>query len=349
MAGAAFADATIQDLVVEDQAPVTLTHIQGGSRGPVLLVHGLAVSSHMFALPTQRLSFVDYLCARGFDVWLVDWRGSTQHPLRQFTLDEAARYDIPAAVHEVRDTTGADSIQVVAHCAGSIVLFMSMSLGLVPEVRSVVASQVALHVDVPWASRLKARVGLATRLAQLGMTRMSPADDDGHPAFQWAFGKMTDTLHHECTTTFCHRLTFIYGHLYHHARLDEGTHDRLAAQFGGCNMLALRHVSQLVTRGHSQAFDYGPRENQERYGSASPPSYLNPQHFAVPITLLSGQLNKTWLPSSTERTYDWLVEAHGPGRYSRRVIPGYGHLDTFMGTDAATDAFPLVLEGLERS
>lgn len=348
MARGALADSVTHDLVVEDQAPVTLTRVRGGLRGPVLLVHGVAVSSHMFALPTQRPNFVDYLSAQGFDVWLVDWRGSTQHPLRQFTLDEAARYDIPAAVRKVREATGADSIQVVAHCGGSVVFFMSMSLGLVPDVRSVVASQVALHLDVPWASRLKARVGLANRLAQLGMTRMSPANDDGSPAFQWAFGKMTDVVHHECTDTFCHRLTYIYGHLYHHARLNQETHDQLPAQFGGCNILALRHFSQLVASGHSQAFDYGPRRNQELYGSEAPASYLNPQHFDLPITFLSGELNKTWLPSSTQRTYDWLVEAHGSEPYRRRVIPGYGHLDTFMGTDAITDTFPLILQGLER-
>ncbi len=341
-------DSTTQSLVVRDLAPVTLTRVQGGDLGPVLLVHGVAVSSHMFALPTQRPNFVDYLAGRGFDVWLLDWRGSTQHPLRQFTLDDAARQDIPAAVQKVCATTGADSIQVVAHCGGSAVFFMSMSLGLVPAVRSVVASQVALHFDVPTASRLKARVGLAARMAQLGLTRMSPSDDDGYPFFQWAFGKMTGAVHHECTSTFCHRLTFIYGHLYHHARLSQETHDQLPSQFGGCNILALRHFSQIVAHGSSRAFDYGRRRNTDRYGSSQPPSYLDPAPFDLPITFLAGELNQTWLPSSTERTYNWLVDAHGPKRYARHLIPGYGHLDTFMGIDAATDTFPLILEALER-
>jgi pimeloyl-ACP methyl ester carboxylesterase len=341
-------DSTAQSLVVHDQAPVTLTRAYGGDLGPVLLVHGVAVSSHMFALPTQRPNFVDYLTGHGFDVWLLDWRGSTQHPLRQFTLDEAARLDIPAAVQKVCEATGADSIQVVAHCGGSVVFFMSMSLGLVPAVRSVVASQVALHFDVPAASRLKARVGLAGRMARLGLTRMSPSDDDGYPFFQWAFGKSTDVVHHECTSTFCHRLTFIYGHLYHHARLSQETHDQLPSQFGGCNILALRHFSQLAADGYSRAFDYGSRRNEELYGSARPPSYLDPAHFDLPITFLSGELNQTWLPSSTQRTYNWLVEVHGPERYVRRLIPGYGHLDTFMGVDAATDTFPLILEALQR-
>jgi pimeloyl-ACP methyl ester carboxylesterase len=339
---------TTYDVAVADQAPVTLTRVRGGTKGPVLLVHGVAVSSHIYAIPTVRQNFVQYLVANGYDVWLVDWRGSIVHPLRQFTLDEVAQHDIPAAVAKVKEVTKAESIQAVVHCAGSNVFFMAMSRGLLPDVRCVVASQVALHNVVPPASLLKARLGLADRLAQVGTTAMSPADDDGHPLFQFAFGKLTDAVHHECASTMCHRLTFIYGHLYHHARLNHATHEGLASQFGACNILALRHFSQLASVGYSRMFDHGPKRNIELYGSETPPSYLDATHLTVPITFLSGQLNNVWRPASTERTYDWLVEANGPGRYTRHVVEGYGHLDTFMGATANVDTYPLMLDQLER-
>jgi pimeloyl-ACP methyl ester carboxylesterase len=335
-------------LAVVDQAPVTLTQVKGGAKGPVLLVHGVAVSSQIFALPTVRQNFVQFLAEHGYDVWLLDWRGSIVHPLRQFTLDEAARHDLPAAVRKVQEVTKADSVQVVAHCAGSNVLFMAMSRGLLPNVRCVVASQVALHVDVPPASSLKAKVHLADRLAQLGATCMSPADDDGRPLFQSAFGLLTNVVHHECSSTFCHRLTFIYGHLYHHARLNRATHDALATQFGRCNILALRHFSQLAVAGYARMFDFGPKRNADVYGSPTPPDYLDPEHFKVPITFLSSELNRTWLPVSTKRTYDWLVKANGSSLYRRQVIGGYGHLDTFMGATANVDTYPLILDQLER-
>lgn len=335
-------------LAVHDQAPVTLTRVRGGSKGPVLLVHGVSVSSRIFALPTVRENFVQYLVANDYDVWLLDWRGSLVHPLREFTLDDAASQDLPAAVSKVRQVTGAKSVQVVAHCAGSVIVFMAISKGLLPNVRSVLASQVGLHTVVPAASALKARLGLVSTLGRLGMKEMSPADDDGHPLFQSAFGRFSDAVHHECTSTFCHRLTFIYGHLYHHANLNQATHDTLEHEFGGCNILALRHFSQLAVAGHSRAFDYGRRGNEERYGESRPPDFLDPTHFALPITFLSGALNKTWLPVSTKRTYDWLVDAHGPDAYARHVIDGYGHLDTFMGVNANVDTYPLMLEHLER-
>jgi pimeloyl-ACP methyl ester carboxylesterase len=340
--------AKVFELAVADQAPVTLTRTKGGTKGPVLLVHGAAASSQIFAAPTVRQSFVHYLVANGYDVWLVDWRGSITHPLRQFTLDEVAKHDIPAAVNKVKTVTKADSIQAVVHCAGSIAFFMSMSQGLLPDVRSVVASQVALHNVVPPAGLLKARLGLAHRLAQLGATSVSPAAVDGHPMLQFAFGKFTDAAHHECPSTFCHRLTFTYGHLYHHARLNQATHDALGSQFGACNILALRHFSQLASTGFARMFDYGPKRNTDEYGQPTPPDYLDATHLKIPITLLSSQLNKVWLPASTERTHKWLVGANGPELYRRHVLEGYGHQDTFMGATAAVDTFPLMLEELDR-
>jgi pimeloyl-ACP methyl ester carboxylesterase len=342
-------DTSSYDVAVADEYPVTLTRVKGGRKGPVLLVHGVAVSSQMFAPPTVRQNFVQFLVENGYDVWLLDWRGSIIHPLRQFTLDEAARLDIPAAVRKVLEVTKAESIQMVAHCAGSNVVFMAMSQGLLPEVSCLVASQVGLHINVPQTTVLKSRAHLADRLAQFGLTAMSPASDDGQPLFQFAFGRMTDLFHHECSSTFCHRLTFTYGHLYHHARLNQATHDELPSQFGRCNILALRHFSQLVLAGHAQMFDYGPKGNLDAYGSPTPPDYLNPAHFKLPITFLSGELNQTWLPESTQRTYQWLASTNGSDLYTRHVIGGYGHIDTFMGANASTDTYPLMLEPLEKN
>ena len=54
-------------------------------------------------------------------------------------------------------------------------------------------------------------------------------------------------------------------------------------------------------------------------------------------------------PVSTQLTYDWLCREHGPSYYQRKVLDGYGHLDTFMGSTAARDTYPVILEALEAS
>jgi choline dehydrogenase-like flavoprotein len=334
------------DFQAGDGAPLQLTRYRGGTKGPVLLVHGAGVWSGMFMLPTIAENFVQYLVRHGYDTWLLDWRASIELPLRQFSLDDAAEHDMPAAVRKVRELTGADSVQAVAHCAGSATFFMSMAAGHLPDVRNVVASQVALHHKVPPITALKAMLRVPEAL-DVALDYLSPDEDPKHPLFQVAFGSMSDLLHMECDSTVCHRLSFMYGHLYRHARLNRETHDRLDEQFGKCNLQTFRHLAQMARAGHAVRYDYGREENLRRYGQAEPPSYLQAEHLRRPITFVSGEQNQTYLPTSTEQTYQWLREANGDRYYQRKVLEGYGHLDTFMGSTAATDTYPVLLEALE--
>lgn len=336
------------DVRTNDGLTLKLTRLNGGNKGPVLLVHGAGVRSEMFALPTIEMNFAQYLQAHSYDVWLLDWRASIALPPTPFTLDDAAEYDMPAAVAAVAQITGSDSVQAVVHCAGANAFCMSMAMGRLPAVSNLVVSQVALHLVVPMVSQTKAQLGLAGLLRRAGVRYMTPAGDDGQRALQLALGAVS-SVHLECGSVFCHRLTYIYGHLYHHAQLNAATHDRLDEQFGRCSTSALEHLSQIITAGHARKFDYGRSGNKERYGSADPPTYLHPEPFKIPVTFLSGSLNKTYLPASTQRTYDWLVKANGPECYTRHVLDGYGHLDTFMGERASKDTYPLMAAALGTS
>jgi pimeloyl-ACP methyl ester carboxylesterase len=334
------------ELLAPDGALLRLTRYRGGARGPVLLVHGVGVWSGMFQLPTVDEHLVQFLVRHGFDTWLLDWRGSIALPLRQFTLDEAAENDLPAAVRRVREATGAPSVQVVAHCAGAVVLFMALASGLLPDVRAVVCSQVALHHRVPLSTRLKASLDLPALLEARGLEALGPGEDPEHPRFQAALGGLVDAVHHECRSTLCHRLTFLYGRLFLHERLSPATHARLDEQFGPCNLTTFRHLAQLALLGHSARFDFGRAENLRRYGRETPPSYVSAEHLRLPITFLSGARNGTYLPRSAHLTHAWLSEVHGPALYRHVVLEGYGHLDTFMGSTAHRDVYPRLLEGL---
>jgi pimeloyl-ACP methyl ester carboxylesterase len=330
-----------------DRVDLLLTRMNGGNKGPVLLVHGAAVRAQMFALPTLRLSFADYLVEHSYDVWMLDWRGSIALPPREYNLDDAAEHDIPAAVAEVLRLTGASDLKAVVHCAGSNAFFMSMAEGRLPQVSSVVASQVAMHLAVPPMSAIKAKLRAADLVGRAGIRYMTPGEESSQWLVQRAMAALT-VGHLECSSVYCHRLTFIFGHLYKHGQLNQATHDRLPEQFGRCATTALQHLSQMIRAGHAIKFDHGPAGNIRRYGGSRPPSYLDPQHFRVPVTFLSGSDNRTYLPVSTQRTYDWLVQANGGKHYRRHLVDGFGHLDTFMGSRAAERTYPLMLAGLER-
>ena len=51
--------------------------------------------------------------------------------------------------------------------------------------------------------------------------------------------------------------------------------------------------------------------------------------------------------SFMERTHAWL-EQLVPGRHTLDTIPGYGHLDMFLGRKASEEAFPKLLTALGR-
>jgi len=338
----------IHTVTTSDGVALTLTRYRGGAKGPVMIAHGAGVWSGMFTLPTIDEHFADYIVRNGYDAWLLDWRASVKLPLRQFTLDEAAANDFPAAVKYIRDATRSDSIQAVVHCAGSSAFFLALASGLLPEIRCVSCSQIALHYNPPAATQIKCAMHLGEILEKGGVEYLSADEDPAHPAFQALFTTFVNAMYHQCDSPVCHRIFFMYGELYRHEQLNPATHQRLAEQFGKCNITAFRHLAQMVRRGEAAKFDYGAAENLKRYGAATPPSYVAPEHLRIPITFVSGALNQTFLPISTQRTFDWLRSVNDPALYTRHVLPGYGHIDGFMGCNANRDAYPLFLEQLEK-
>lgn len=74
--------------------------------------------------------------------------------------------------------------------------------------------------------------------------------------------------------------------------------------------------------------------------------------------LFCGADNQVLTPESTERTFDILRHelggGHGAGGYGggelyrRNVVPGYGHLDCWMGRKAYVDVYPMVREEVDR-
>ena len=68
----------------------------------------------------------------------------------------------------------------------------------------------------------------------------------------------------------------------------------------------------------------------------------------IPIMLFSGGDNKVLDPQSTDMTYSVLRDTFGNGLYRRSIVPGYGHLDCWMGREAYEDVYPVVREEVDR-
>jgi len=140
-----------------------------------------------------------------------------------------------------------------------------------------------------------------------------------------------------CRNPVCHRITFLYGQLYEHDQLNQLTHESMHEMFGISNISCFQHLGMICRKGH--VVDFHGNETYLPY----------PERMAIPITFISGAENETFLPESTELTYNFLRERNGKALYQRHVIPNYGHIDCIFGKNAAENVFPLIVDQLDRT
>ena len=323
-----------------DNVRLRLTRYRGGDKGPVILSHGLGVSSLIFSIDTIEANLLEYLFAHGFDVWLLDYRASIDLPASHgpFSGDDIATKDYPAAVDKVREVTGAASVQMVAHCFGSTTFFMAMLAGL-RGVRSAVCSQIATHIVAPLTTKIKCGLHMPSVLEALGVDSLNAYVDTHARWYEKLYDRALDLmptqLEERCNSATCHRITFMYSNLYEHDQLNTGTHDALHEMFGIANTASFEHLAVLVRKGHLVAAN-----GDEVY-------MPHLERLAIPIAFIHGAENNCFLPESTRLTFDLLSERNGSGLYSRHVIPGYGHIDCIYGKNAVRDVYPFILRHLE--
>ncbi len=330
----------VYPFAAKDGVALRLTRYQGGSKGPVILSHGLGVSSLIFSLDTIETNMLEYLYAHGYDVWLLDYRDSIALPAAglQSSGDDVATLDYPAAVDKVRAVTGSPDVQMVAHCWGSTTFFMAMLAGL-EGVRSAVCSQIATHVVAPIATHIKTGLHIPTFLRDIGVKSLtafaSTKESLVEKVYDAGLRLYPVQLRERCQNLTCHRISFMYAPLYDHAQLNEATHSTLYETFGVANMKAFQHLELLTNKGHLVNF-------------AGEDVYLpHLDRLTIPITFIHGADNECFEPKSTQITYDLLRQTNGKSLYDRHVIPGYGHIDCIFGKNAWQDVFPIVLDALD--
>jgi len=323
-----------------DGAGLLLSRYRGGAKGPVILAHGLGVSSKIFSIDTVETNLLEFLFAHGYDIWLLDFRASVDLPASktQFSGDDVALKDYPAAVDEVRRLADAESVQVVAHCFGSTTFTMAMLAGL-QGVRSAACSQISTHVAAPDMTRLKSGLHVPQLLEALGVSSLT-ADADAHGKwwerlYDRALGLYPTQAEEHCTSAVCHRISFMYSLLYEHDQLNSATHDALHEMFGVANIEALDHLALMVRKGKVVAAD-----GEDVY-------LPHLDRMAIPITFIHGAENSCFLPKSTGLTLEALRRRNGAGLYRRYLVPNYGHIDCIFGKRASQDVYPLILRHLE--
>ncbi|KAJ4144416.1 hypothetical protein LMH87_003300 [Akanthomyces muscarius] len=326
----------------------------------LFMIPGASVDHQIFALPTIATNAVNYFTRAGYRVFVIVHRvgrlDTIDRDSNWTTYD--ARLDIRAGFEKVREIWGADKIYTVAHCMGSVAFSCGLLDGTIPAdwVLGITCSQV--FMNPVWSTTNMAKAKCAIPLDKLYgavagpwfSCQASPGGSDGfrQGLLNQMFRLLPEDEGERCSSASCHRTTLLFGRCWSHANLNEETHRHIDKFFGGSSLTLVHLLMRMGRRGHvstnGPAFaELTTDENVERLRG-------------IPMFLFSGGDSDVLSPQATEMTYERLCRKFGlsaggarPGlQYRRRVIPGYGHLDCWMGRDACRDVYPIVLDEINR-
>lgn len=338
-ATAVLPQAEVHSVPTSDGTEVRLTRYEMGTKGPLVLAPGYGNAARAFAVDTVRKNWVQYLGEHGYDVWLLDYRASPDLPSSwtQFTVDDIALRDWPAAVSTVRARTGSETVQAMGHCVGGLSLFMAIGGGL-EGLRSAHFSALAGHPIPTVGNQIRAGVRLATLFRRLGIDGLNTDYDPGS-GWDKAVEALMKTVpfRHVYDHPVARRIYFVYGDVYRYENINRATMEQaVPGFFGNGNITFFEHISLMI------------RASAARNAAGEDVYLSNADAYRLPMTFMTGEHNRMFVPKGLRRTYDHLRAANGPEHYSHHVFPDYAHLDCWLGTHAERDVWPTAIAELER-
>ena len=146
---------------------------------PVLLLHGLTANGYcMWHEPGPSLG--GYLVDEGFEVWVLEFRGTrrSSHPAGRpaeaiIRVEDKVNQDLRGAIEAVLDQ-GNRQLDVVGHSLGGTILFAYLSRFPRAPLRRCVTISAALRYELPAAARLAHQVS-RSRFGRALLPRQLPA------------------------------------------------------------------------------------------------------------------------------------------------------------------------------
>ncbi|KAK4230360.1 cholesterol oxidase [Podospora fimiseda] len=336
--------------------PTNIPHVSSGNVKNLFMIPGASVDHQIFALPTIPFNAVDYFRRAGYRVFVSVHRiGQTMIPGNLWTTFDA-RLDLKACLEYIRKHYSADKqnpekIYTIAHCMGSVAFSCGLLDGTIPAswILGITCSQVFFNPI--WGPTNMAKVILKAGCLPIDKLygfvagswfscSTSRKDTYLQQFLNQALRLYPQSCKEMCNNAACHRTSLVFGRCWNHRNLNEATHRQIDRFFGGVNMKMLNLLMRMGSEGHVMTngplFDrLDTRQNIQRLKG-------------IPILLWVGRDNAVLSPEATERTYETLCEMFENGDYKRKVVPGYGHLDGWMGRNAWKDVYPFIREEVDR-
>ncbi|MEX1237374.1 MAG: alpha/beta fold hydrolase, partial [Pseudomonadales bacterium] len=319
------------------------------TRGPILLLHGLAQGSQIFWTESLDTNLAVFMYEAGYDVWMADYRLSN-HVLpnihdRDWSMDEIAAFDIPAIIHHVHDQTGRP-VTIFAHCVGACTIAMSVLSGKTPSdrIKAVAANAIHPYVITSPANRVRAKLGSFYR-DWITTDYLNPIPGPGEGAWQNFMDRLAfsaakvrelalDDHRSYCddglAEGICDRMSLLYGRMWNHKNLDPRTHQAFVHLFGPAPGSVYRHIYYYSLL---QRIAASNGENE----------YLQLEkirdNWNFPTLFLHGEDSRVFNPYSAERSAIRLREIKPDLAVAFKRVADYGHMDIVFGKNAHKDVY----------
>ncbi|XP_069316815.1 lipase member K isoform X1 [Eulemur rufifrons] len=320
------------------------------SKPVVYLQHGLIASASNWIcnLPNNSLAFL--LADTGYDVWLGNSRGNTwsrKHLTLSptspeywaFSLDEMAKYDLPATINFILEKTGQEQLYYVGHSQGTTIAFIAFSTNPELAKRIKIFFALAPVVTVKYTkSPMKILATLSRRLAKIlfGDKMFS-----SYTLFkQYIATKVCNQkLFHRICSNFLFTLSGFDPKNLNMSRLDV----YLSHNSAGTSVQNMLHWGQAVNSGQLQAFDWGnPDQNMMHFHQLTPPLY-NITKMEVPTAIWSGGQDIVADPKDIENLLPKIANL-----IYYKLIPHYNHVDFYLGEDAPQEIYQDLIGLMEK-
>jgi cholesterol oxidase len=348
------------DVPVREKSAETLqlllTHYRRENSKPILLLHGLAQSSQIFWTSGIK-NLATYFYENGHDVWLLDYRLSAlvlptlaDH---DWTMDEIALFDIPAAINEVCKRSGHENIRVFGHCVGACTLAMAVLKdgSLSDKIEAAVTNAIHPWVIFSRGNRFRAKFGsfyrewvsdlvldpnpvksetdavqnMLDRIAY-GLARINEQPEDAHRTFRGS----------ELSNSVCDRMSFLYARMWNHKNLASETHEEFLQMMGPSPVRTYQHLYY-----YADLRRLTDKDGENTYLIRSQIK----KNWKFPILFIHGADSRVFNPHSAVRSAMRLQEILTPGHSDLKpairfkVFPDFGHMDVVFGKNAHEKCF----------
>lgn len=308
---------------------------------PVVLCHGLGLNGTFWTITDEHEHLPAQLQAKGYEVFIFDFRGSGESarvgrvgrfngflretPLLEigegsWNVDEIARYDVPAVLDYVKNTTGSDRVNWVGHSLGGMLMFAFLEMS--PD-RDRIANFVAMGATITYAKVPETDMLAANRQLRL-LARFASPGRLGRPLMVARFPGLDQ----------------IDRFYYTESNVDRPT----VARFYGYTLedtgySALAQLDPFLEYGHfisaDRKIDYA-----SKLGELSVPTLMVVGDGDIMSDVPSSQLTFDAI-GSRDKTMMRFGKAEGQ-------VADYGHCDLVWSRYASREVFPPLIDWLDR-